>query len=145
MLSRLKNIFKRSAPALYTEEELRAVEQHIEMHCGAYKTVMHEIVSPDIHVDIFPISPTPERNYYTLVTCGMGARKMNIPDDCKELARAELAIVLPPDWKLNEKSEKWYWPIRLLTTLARYPINADTWVGWGHTLVPFWHRVFLES
>ena len=33
-----------------------------------------------------------------------------------KLERAELAIALPADWKLDQESmkdEKWYWPIRL--------------------------------
>ena len=32
------------------------------------------------------------------------------------------------------KDEKWYWPIRLLKSLARLPIASDTWLGFGHTL-----------
>lgn len=39
----------------------------------------HEIVSPDIHIDVAIIEPTPERNYYTLVTMGMGAHRMSVP------------------------------------------------------------------
>ena len=29
------------------------------------------------------------------------------------------------------KDEKWYWPIRLLKSLARLPINCDSWLGHG--------------
>ena len=32
------------------------------------------------------------------------------------------------------KDEKWYWPIRLLKSLARLPIASDTWLGFGHTM-----------
>ena len=32
------------------------------------------------------------------------------------------------------KDEKWYWPIRLLKSLARLPINCDSWLGHGHTV-----------
>ena len=32
------------------------------------------------------------------------------------------------------KNERWYWPIRLLKTLARLPIASDTWLGFGHTM-----------
>ena len=35
--------------------------------------------SPDIHVDIYIIEPTRKRNYYTLITSGMGAHRMNVP------------------------------------------------------------------
>ena len=46
-------------------------------------------------------------------------------------------IALPADWKLDQESmkdEKWYWPIRLLKSLARLPINCDSWLGHGHTV-----------
>ena len=77
--------------------------------------------------------------YYTLVTMGMGAHRMNVPEELAEykLERAELAIALPPDWKLDEESlkdERWYWPIGLLKVLARLPISGDTWLGFGHTM-----------
>ena len=123
----------------YSMEEMEAVEQHIEKYFGKFESVWHELVSLDIHLDICLIPPTEERNYYTLVTMGMGAHRMNVPEELKELKqeRAELAISLPPDWQLlqeNLQDEEWYWPIRLLKSLARLPINSDTWLGWGHTL-----------
>ena len=125
-------------PELYTEEELSAVEQHIQDTFGEFEHVFHELVSPDIHVDICVVPPSEERDYYTLVTMGMGAHRMHVPEELAEykLERAELAIALPPDWKLDEeslKNERWYWPIRLLKVLARLPIASDTWLGWGHT------------
>ena len=30
---------------------------------------------------------------------------------------------LPPDWKLGQEGEEWYWPIRWLKILARLPIH----------------------
>ena len=128
-----------SNPEVYTEEEMEAVEGHIEQYFGKVENVFHEIVSPDIHVDICMVPPTEERDYYTLVTMGMGAHRMNVPEELAEykLERAELAIALPADWKLDQESmkdEKWYWPIRLLKSLARLPIASDTWLGFGHTM-----------
>ena len=126
-------------PEVYTEEEMEAVEGHIQQYFGKFENVFHEIVSPDIHVDICMVPPTEERDYYTLVTMGMGAHRMNVPEELAEykLERAELAIALPADWKLDQESmkdEKWYWPIRLLKSLARLPINCDSWLGHGHTV-----------
>ena len=128
-----------SKAVMYTEEEIEAVEEHISKYFGEFEHVFHEIVSPDIHVDICLIPPTEERDYYTLVTMGMGAYQMNVPEELAEhkLERAELAIDLPPDWKLDEESlkdERWYWPIRLLKSTARLPIQRDVWLGWGHTV-----------
>ena len=126
-------------PEVYTEEEMNAVEEHIQQYFGKFENVFHELDSPDIHVDICVVPPSEERDYYTLVTMGMGAHRMNVPEELAEykLERAELAIALPGNWKLkheNLKNERWYWPIRLLKTLARLPIASDTWLGFGHTM-----------
>lgn len=120
----------------YEDEELDVLEEHIKDNYGDFPTVFHETVSKDIIVDIACIPPTEERNYYTLVTMGMGAHIMNIPDTLplEENGRAELLICLPPDWKLGESSEEWFWPIALLKDLARLPINTDSWLGWGHSV-----------
>ena len=130
---------KNSEPEVYSEDEMSAIEQHIKNTFGEFENVFHELVSPDIHVDICVVPPSDERDYYTLVTMGMGAHRMNVPEELAEykLERAELAIALPADWKLDQESmkdEKWYWPIRLLKSLARLPINCDSWLGHGHTV-----------
>ena len=138
-IGRNDSAYKKKAPIpteVYTEEELDAVESYIETNFGTYANVFHEIVSPDIHLDICIVDPTEERNYYMLVTLGMGAHRMNVPKELAEykLERAELAIALPPDWKIHEDDEVHYWPIRLLKNLARLPIEDDTWLCWGHTI-----------
>lgn len=127
------------APEIYSEDEMKAVEAHIEKYFGPIDNVLHEIVSPDIHVDICLIKPTEERDYYTLVTMGMGAHKMDVPEEYAEykLERAELVIALPKDWKLDNDSihdENWYWPLRLLKSLARLPIVSECWLGNAHTI-----------
>jgi hypothetical protein len=123
------------APECYAEEDLRVLEAHIEKHFGPYRNVFHEIESPDIHVDIAVIEPSPQRNYYTLITMGMGARKMKTPPDLEDMDRAEIMVCLPPDWDLDKlNDERWYWPVRWLKILARLPINEDAWLGWGHTI-----------
>ena len=132
-----KNKKEKYNPEIYPGEDLDALEQHIENYFGSFKNIYHEISSPDIHVDIVVIEPTPERNYYILLTMGMGARKMNVPAELEEyhLERAEIMVCLPPDWKLDDLSEeKWYWPLRWLKILARLPGENDTWLGWGHTI-----------
>ena len=147
-------------PEMYTEEEMAAVESHIAEHFGKFDNVLHEILSLDIHVDIAIVKPTPERNYYTLVTMGMGAHRMSIPPEVAEhmreqgfqIDRAELMICLPPDWILNHGDfeavdgdapeyaldhpahENWYWPLRWLKIIARLPKENNTWIGYGHTI-----------
>ncbi|WNY24730.1 immunity protein Imm33 domain-containing protein [Methanolapillus millepedarum] len=126
------------SPELYEEDEINAIEEHIETYFGSFETVFHEIVSPDIHVDICVIPPDKEsgRDFYTLITMGMGAHLMNVPrelDDMK-LTRAEMMVTLPSDWDIQNNDEKYYWPLRWLKILARLPMNSDTWLGWGHTV-----------
>lgn len=121
---------------MYDEEEMDTVEDHIKEYFGEFPTVYHEIHSPDVHIDICIIPPTTDKNYYTLITMGMGAHIMDIPEDLdpQKYGRAELLICLPPDWRVGESDEEWFWPITLLKNLARLPINCETWLGWGHSV-----------
>lgn len=123
-------------PETYTQEEWDAVEAHLERYFGHCDNVFHEIASPDIHVDIYVMAPTRSRNYYVLSTFGMGAHRMNVPAELsdKKLERSELVVTLPPDWKVGDGDERWYWPIRWLKILARLPIQEAGWLGWGHTV-----------
>ncbi len=121
---------------LYTKEELSQYEKYIEEQFGSYDQVIHEIVSPDIHLDIIIVPPTKENKYYKLVTMGMGAYKMQVPQELKqyELERTELVLYLPPTWNIKSNREEDYWPIRQLKTIARVPIQYNTWIGYGHTI-----------
>ncbi len=122
-------------PVVYSEKEMETIENHIEQHFGKFDEVFHEIISPDIHVDICVVNPTKEKNYYTLVTMGMGAHVMNVPKEWQNNnTRAEILVTLPPDWNLKSDEEADYWPLRWLKILARLPISEDTWLGWGHTV-----------
>lgn len=139
LFSRLKAKKDKSSPDgmyLYTEQELDEYESYIQKNYGEYDQVLHEIVSPDIHLDIIMVPPTPEDNYYKLVTMGMGAYAMNVPEDLKdqELEHAELVLYLPPDWNLKSQKEKDYWPVRYMKILGRLPLQCDTWLGFGHTV-----------
>lgn len=95
--------------------------------------VFHEIASPDIHVDIFIVEPTAERNYYTLVTSGMGAHRMNVPKELAEykLERAEIVVYLPADWNISDHEEKNYWPLRWLKNTCPSAIGRGLLVRLG--------------
>lgn len=118
----------------YEQEEMEALEDYIDNSFGKVDNVFHELVSPDIHCDVYIIEPTPERNFYTLVTGGMGAYTMNVPEGFDGPTNAELMIHLPADWDVKSEDDKFYWPIGWLKTLARLPINQDTFLAWGHTI-----------
>ncbi len=117
------------------DPSIEEIDSHITKFVGNPETVLHEVVSPTVHVDIHVIRPTPTRNFYTLVTSGMSDKPMNSP--FKGLEYAELVICLPPTWELSEQSifdERNYWPIRQLKYLARLPHEFDTWIWATHTI-----------
>jgi hypothetical protein len=113
-----------------------AIEAHLERHIGPFDSVFHELVSPYVHLDVITIPAREERPWHTLVTCGMSARPMDVPDE--ETPRyAELMLSLPPFWPLDAEAwrdERHYWPVRLLKTLGRLPHEYGTWLGIGHTV-----------
>lgn len=121
-------------PSFYEEADREALEEYISDKLGKFDDVFHELVSPDIHCDVYIIKPTPERNYYSLVTGGVGAFDMFTPDSYEGSPNIELMINLPPDWDLKSQDEKDYWPIRWLKVLGRLPIEQQTYLGWGHTV-----------
>lgn len=113
-----------------------AIEAHVERHIGPIEQVYHELVSPYVHLDVLEVPAHDDRPWHTLVTCGMSAQPMVVPDP--ELPRyAELVISLPPTWPLDKdvwQDERHYWPVRLLKQLARLPHEYETWLGIGHTV-----------
>jgi hypothetical protein len=116
---------------------IQLIEGHISRHIGVPGTVFHEVISDLVHIDVHIVSPSPTRNFYTLITSGMSARAMAVPPGHEDFSYAELMLSLPPDWSLkreNLKDERNYWPLRLLRILARMPHAYNTWFGNGHTI-----------
>src|SRR5215831_18616558 len=121
---------------------IEEIEKHVATYFGAPATVFHEIVSDLVHIDVHIIPPHAERDCWTLFTAGMSDRPMSPPEGADDEKWAELMISLPPDWTLDKLSvtpppadlEKWYWPIRWLKQLARFPHTCETWLGSGHTI-----------
>ncbi len=128
--------FKKNRKIILNEEQMDSIGNYIEKLYGQKPDVFHEIESPDIHVDVLVISPTSERNYYTLITMGMSAYKMNIPQkyNGERLERCELMINLPANWNIHSQEESDYWPIRQLKKAARMPIKNNAWFALGHTI-----------
>ena len=62
---------------------------------------------------------------------------MTTPEGAEVPRFAELLLTLPNYWKVDQVSfedEKWYWPVRIMKTLARLPHKYSTWLGFGHTV-----------
>ena len=48
---------------LYTEDEIAELDKYIEDSFGSYENVFHEIVSPDIHLDVCIVPPSDDKPY----------------------------------------------------------------------------------
>ena len=136
----------------YTPDEEACVLEEIQVRFGEINTILREVVAPEsspgIRVDLCVCASTREKPYYTIVTCGMGARPMPVPRDMQEFNRAELVFMLPEGWDIKGNDESCYWPLRWLKLLARLPWEEESWLGWGHTVPngePFAEHTRLSS
>jgi len=119
------------------EDTIEQITDHIERHIGPIDLVFHELVSDLIHVDVHWVQPTDSRPFHTLITSGMSERPMKSPAEVPDSQYAELMISLPPDWPISEEAfedECYYWPIRWLKILARFPHEYETWLFDSHTV-----------
>jgi hypothetical protein len=124
-------------PAHGDTDSIEAISNHIEKYIGKIEMVFHEIVSDKVHIDVFWIKPTEKFPFNTFITSGMSDMPMNVPDGYEMYQHAELCILLPEDWEINEEAfndENNYWPVRWLKLIARLPHDYNNWVGYGHTI-----------
>lgn len=133
---------------VYSPEEAQAFDRYVEKTFGKIRQVFHEKNSPEMHIDVYIIEPSEAYPAVRLLTCGMGGRAMTMEEEVRNACpdRLELMIDLPTDWPLDREAmadEHYYWPIRLLKVLARFPWGNDTWLGFGHT-VP-WPEPFADN
>jgi len=122
------------------EADIETISRHVEKTIGPIRTVLHENVSDDLHIDVLYVNSSLFRRYEVLVTCGMSAVPMKVPADVEEPRYAEMLVVLPKGWPISAEAfslEQNYWPIRLIKTLARLPHQEHTWLGYGHTVANF--------
>lgn len=129
--------------AVKGEDSIDQITTHIETHIGQIDMVLHELVSDTVHIDVHYVKPTNDRPLHTLITSGMSDLPMKVPQGKNLNPYMELMITLPENWHIPEQwstnddasiHEAWYWPIRQLKYLARFPHKYDTWLGWGHTI-----------
>lgn len=125
------------ADSMYVDE----IVDHFDKNFTKTTNTFHEIFSNQVHIDINFIEPTDEEPYKVVYTTGMSDLPMTLPSEIEEeyahLKRAELMIFLPESWPTDSeafKEEKYYWPIRLMKQLARFPHQYNTYLGYGHTI-----------
>ncbi len=141
MFDWLKNL----GAAVYSKEERAAVEEHIMKYFGEPEWTLEEnshrsMKTGKMRVDLYCIPPSHRLNLQTLVTCGMGAYKMKMPqgmnpkDHEQDSDRAELIVSLPPEWKPREATDECCWPARMLYTLGHFPEATGNAVLWGNCI-----------
>ncbi|WP_290184481.1 suppressor of fused domain protein [Corynebacterium glaucum] len=108
---------------------------------GEDYTVFHELISDELHIDVYCWEPTQERPFWTLVTSGMNEYRMPMPQGSEEYNRTELVMTLPGDWPLaeinsrrGEEADRIAWPMNLIKSTARLPKDMNTWLGYGTTI-----------
>ena len=110
--------------------------------------VFDEIESEIIHRDIYLIKATEDRPYHILLSCGMSALPMTIPEDIDSSEFVEIMILLPKEWNLEYESfsdEKNYWPLRAMKGIMITPHENNTWLGFGHTYAYEGNDEFAEG
>ena len=124
----------------YFEEHAEWISDHISNHyLDEEVSVFHEIVSPDLHLDVFFIQ-SEKHSFNILLTSGMSSWKMDIPQNVEnpeEVAFAELMILLPKELEFSEAVSEENtngWIIAMLKQAARFPYQYETWLGVGHTI-----------
>ncbi|MBI9075806.1 MAG: suppressor of fused domain protein [Desulfatibacillum sp.] len=119
------------------EIAMEEISAHIERHLDDIEMVYHELLSDTVHIDVCHVKPNQERPYHTLITSGMSDLPMATPEGSDAPRYLELMMTLPKHWQLNDEAfhdENWYWPIRALKFLARFPHKYGAWLGVGHTI-----------
>ena len=123
--------------AYLSEKDMEKIENHIRKYLGDFDLVIHEEKSTDVHVDVIPLILDDRFPFNMLITMGMSAKPMNVPDEAEASAYAELVMLLPKDWKLDQKywtDKKYFWPISVIKHLAKFPHMNNTFFGFGHTI-----------
>lgn len=133
------NTMKKNQPEKY-EQTLTLVKEHVEKNIGPVIEIAVDSSIKEHPISILVVAPTPQRNYYTLVTSGMSVLSMHDPFDQIE-HYGELVVCLPANWMSSlasvidsDADAKKFWPIDLLIKLARYPHVNNTYINSGHTI-----------
>lgn len=117
----------------YSPRHRALVEAHIEKYFGAISFILSQVTYQDIKLDIAVIEPDSRRNFYLLITMGLGAYQMNAQgSQSNKLDRCEMMIMLDPEWKIPSSDENYYWPVRLLKDIAHQTINENHFLDWGY-------------
>ena len=144
----------------YTSYEAQTIQDHIIKHYGNISRTVMVKECERLDLKLYVIEPTKERDFYTVVTSGMGAYKMHLPDDFKDdnVDRIELLIYLGSNWDIDSAfksssgsstaliidgkvtpllgniNAQWNYPIQILKNLAQAPVNNESYFVMGNIM-----------
>lgn len=117
---------------------LVALDQHLDQYFDNEDVVVwSDKRTDDLRIDVYHIKPNADRDFHLLITSGMSATPMNVPEGAEEFKYAELMAILPESWDMTPqglKNPANYWPVLWLKNLARIPKQYDSWLCYGHSI-----------
>ena len=116
---------------------LAAISNHADSILGKPRQHLHEIYSPDLHIDLIHYAPAVGRDFHYLLTSGMSDRPMTNGGGVIANPLMELILALPPGWDVSAEGFKkpaTFQPVKLLKQLARYPHENETFFDKYHTV-----------
>ena len=124
----------------YFDHHPEVVADHLDQFYESEEiTVYHEMVSPDIHLDVYFIN-SEKHAFNILLTSGMSLLEMSVPQAVEEpelYKFAELMILLPKSIEFAKtfpSDSENDWILEMIKQTARFPHHYDTWLSIGHTL-----------
>lgn len=151
--SKLKHLHR------YHIAQQKAIREHIEEHFGKIYLQVEDVKDDGLRIDIDIIKADPEQGVENtiLVTKGMGAYRMRLPEELlqyrnpdevetetkasdvenaeaatRHYERCELYMELPASMDIESEKDEDSWPISMLNALARLPYIYNAWIGPGH-------------
>jgi len=144
----------------YTPYEAQTIQDHIIKHYGNISRTITVKECERLDLKLYVIEPTKERDFYTVITSGMGAYKMDLPDDFKDdnVDRIELLIYLSSNWDIDSAfksssgsstaliidgsitsllgniNAQWNYPIQILKNIAQAPVNNESYFVMGNIM-----------
>lgn len=126
--------------AQYNDDELETVLNHISGKFGRISRIFPLLddngESSPHPINVLIIPPSKEKNFYSLVSVGIGAYRGNDYRDDNSfcLHRIEMAAFLPPLLTEQEIITKFYWVARIMRQFGEMIQFEDSWLGYGHTI-----------
>ena len=117
----------------YSEVERKIYMDHIYNYFGFCANTFYDPLLAKT-VDILIMYPSQDHPHYRLITCGLGAKRMAIPDElqCEYISEyIELMMTLPAGWAVTPETmqqRSYWWPAYLMLDVVEAIEKEKIWV-----------------